>query len=192
MNLLFYLFFGLIGLLLLLFVWALRRSKADKPNSSVGAISEDFGRSHIAYLPQIRRALAKTDYEFVSKRAPQQVQRRMRRDRRRIGLAYLSALRGELNGLLRVARVIATLSPEVIAVQELERLRLTANFLWRYWLIRISLWVGYAPLPQMTDLSSLLSEFSVRLEVAMKELGERAALVAEMVSSPDRRRIRPA
>jgi len=108
-----------------------------------------------------------------------------------VALAYLSALRGDFQSLLRMARVIAVLSPEVAAVQEFERLRLTVNFLWRYRIIRMSVWAGYAPLPQMDGLSNLISGFSVRLEAAMKELGERAALVAEMVSSPDRRRIHP-
>lgn len=113
----------------------------------------------------------------------------MRRERRNVALAYLSALRGDFDSLLQTARAIAVLSPEVAVVQEFERLRLTVHFLWRYRIIRMSVWAGYAPLPQMDGLSNLISGLSVRLEVAMKELGERAALVAEMVSSPDRRRI---
>lgn len=96
-----------------------------------------------------------------------------------------------MDQLLHTARVIAALSPEVAAGQEFERVLLTVNFLWRYRMIRMSLWVGFAPLPQLSDLSNLLSGYSVRLEEAMKELGERAALVAEMASSPDRRRIHP-
>ncbi len=115
----------------------------------------------------------------------------MRRERRQVALAYLSALRSELDKLLRTARVIAALSPEVAAGQELERVLLTVNFLWRYRMIRISVWVGLTPLPQLNHLSNLLSAYSVRLEKTMKEMGERAALVAEMVSSPDRRRIHP-
>ncbi len=115
----------------------------------------------------------------------------MRQERRRVALAYLSALRGDFDTLLEMARVIAVLSPEVAAAQEFERLRLTVNFLWRYRVIRMSVWIGYAPLPQMDGLSNLISGLSVRLEAAMKEMGERAALVAEMVSSPDRRRVHP-
>lgn len=116
----------------------------------------------------------------------------MRRERRRVALGYLSALRGEFDRLLRMARIIAALSPDVVAAQELERVRLTINFLWRYQILRLSVWAGYAPLPQMDSLSNLISGFSVRLEAAMRELGERAALVAEMMSPPDPRRIYPA
>ncbi len=191
MNFSLYLFFGLIGLLIFLFVWAIRNSKRHASRSRGRSIPEDFARSHISHWPQIRQALVKTDYEFVSNQAPQEVLRRMRQERRRVALAYLSALRGDFDTLLGMARVIAVLSPEVAAAQEFERLRLTVNFLWRYRIIRMSVWIGYAPLPQMDGLSNLISGLSVRLEAAMKELGERAALVAELVSSPDRRRVHP-
>jgi hypothetical protein len=115
----------------------------------------------------------------------------MKRERRNVALAYLFALRGDFDSLLCTARVIAVLSPEVAAMQEFERFRLTVNFLWRYRIIRLGVWAGYVPLPQMDGLNNLISGLSVRLEAATKELGERAALVAEMVSSPDRRRVHP-
>src|SRR5262249_36505129 len=93
--------------------------------------------------------------------------------------------------LLRTARVIAVLSPQIGVAQELERLRLTVNFQWRYRIVWLSLWAGDTPLPQLDDLTNLLSGFSVRLGTAIKELGERAAVVGEMVSAADRRRINP-
>jgi len=138
-------------------------------------------------LPQIRQALAKTDYDFLSRRASRDAQRRVRRDRRGIALAYLAALRGDFQGLLRMARVIAVLSPDVAAAHEFERLRLTAKFAWQYQMIRWKLTVGFAPLPQLDGLSELVSGLSVRMEAALKELGERAALAAELASSMDRR-----
>jgi len=65
------------------------------------------------------------------------------------------------------------------------------NFHWRYRVVWASLWAGYLPIPQLDDLSNLLSGFSAQLEAAIKELGERAAAVGEMVSTADRRRINP-
>lgn len=115
----------------------------------------------------------------------------MRRERKQIALGYLAALHEELVRLLRTARMIASLSSKVVPGQELERLLLAMNFLWRYRLIQLSVWAGFAPLPQLSALSNLLSAYSVRVEEAMREMGERAALVAEMASSPDRRRIHP-
>jgi hypothetical protein len=53
----------------------------------------------------------------------------------------------------------------------------------------VTLLAGWAPMAQIGTLSDLLSGLSVRLEAAMKELGERAALAAELASFPDRRRI---
>jgi len=41
-----------------------------------------------------------------------------------------------------MAKVIATLSPEVAAVHEFERLRLTAKFAWQYEMIRWQLSAG--------------------------------------------------
>jgi hypothetical protein len=86
-----------------------------------------------------------------------------------------------------MARVIAVLSPQVVAVQEFERLLLTAQFSWRYELIRWKLLMGLAPRTQLDGLSDLVSGLSVRMEAALKELGERAAVAAELASSIDRR-----
>lgn len=191
MSFAFYSFFLIIALLFVALVWSLRGAQKRTASSPLPALPQDLQGSHIAHLPQILRALASTDYEFASERIPQEALRRMRRDRQRVALAYLYALREEFDELLRTARGIAALSPQVAADQELERAVLTLNFLWRYRIIRIGLQMGFAPLPQIRNLSNLLSGLSVRLEAAMKELGERAAQMAEMVSSHDRRRIHP-
>src|SRR5260370_40005418 len=96
-------------------------------------------------------------------------------------MRYLAALRGDFQSLLRMARVIAALSPEVVAVQEFERLRLTGMFAWRYQLIRWRLWTGLAPMTQLDGLSNLVSGLSVRLEMAVKEIGGRAPGATSLV-----------
>jgi hypothetical protein len=183
------LLFALVGALLLLLAWALRGpARQTKPGASPDDL-EETGGEPLNFLPQIRQALASADYEFLAARGLPGVQRRVRRERQDVALAYLSALRKEFRSLLRMARIIAVLSPEIEAVQEFQRLRLTVTFLWRYELIRMKLLAGFAPLPQLESLSNLISGLSVRLEAAMKELGERAAFAAELASSADRRRI---
>jgi len=138
--------------------------------------------------PQIRQALAKTDYDFLSKRASRGAQRRVRRDRRGIALNYLAALRGDFQGLLRMARVIAVLSPDVAAAHEFERLRLTAKFAWQYQMIRWKLTVGFAPLPQLDGLSELVSGLSVSNGSGRsKSSGSAPRFAAELASSMDRR-----
>ena len=187
MSLFFYLFSGLIGLLLILFLWSVRSTRRRVPPSTRTGVPDECGGRNMAYLPQIRQALGKTDYEFLSKRASREMVRRVRRERRGVALGYLAALRGDFQSLLRMARVIAALSPEVAAVHEFERLRLTAKFAWQYEMIRWKLLAGFAPVPQLDGLSDLVSGLSVRMETAMKELGERAAAAAELASSMNRR-----
>src|SRR5947208_13570149 len=115
--------------------------------SPSSAIPQDLQGSHVTHLPQIRRALAPADLEFASKRIPREALRRMKRERRNVALAYLSALQAELQRLLRTARIVAALSPAVAGGQELERVVLTWNFLWPYRVIRLSVWAGFTPLP---------------------------------------------
>jgi len=187
LNLALLLFSGIVAALLLLLVWALRAPGKPARIAADVCSFEDTGQRHVTYLPQIRQALAKADYEFLTKRAPGEVQQRVRRERRGVALAYLAAVRGDFQSLLRMARVIAVMSPEVAAVQEFERLRLTAKFAWQFEMIRWKLLVGFAPIPQLAGLSDLVGGLSVRMEAAINELGERAAAAAELASSLNRR-----
>jgi hypothetical protein len=181
------LFFGFVAILLLALSWALWKPGERKNLEGDPHWLEDRGQRHTSYFPQIRQALAAADYDFLAKRASRGMQRRVRRERMDISLAYLSALRGDFESLLKIARVIAVLSPEVAVAHEFERLRLTAEFAWRCQMIRWKLLAGMTPLTQLAGLSDLVSGLSVRLEQAMKDLGERAAIAAEMASSMNRR-----
>jgi hypothetical protein len=187
MSLTLYFFFGFVAILLLALGWALRAPRKRRKLEADPRSLEEQGQRHVNYLPQIRQAFATTDYEFLSERASREVQRRVRRERRSVALAFLAALRGDFQSLLRMARVIAALSPEVVAVQEFERLFLTVMFAWRYQMTRWKLWTGLAPMTQLDGLSNLVSGLSVRLELAVRELGERAAAAAELASSMNRR-----
>lgn len=192
MNLLFPMFIGVATLLLLLLAWLMRKPKKHRAVAPPASYLEESERSHLAYLPQVRQALARGDYDYLSVKAPPGLARRVRRERRKIVLTYLSVLRDDFQRLLDVARIIAKLSPEVAAVQEFERLHLTVKFAWRCDLIRLRLFSGLAPAPQLGNLSDMVSSLNVRIEAAMKELGERAALAAELASSLDRRGVNPA
>lgn len=182
MSLFFYLFFGFVGLFLLLFVWSMRARQGGKP-STEPRILDEYGRANVAHLPQIRQALAAADFEYLSQKAPRALARRVHQERQRVALAFLSAVRQDFQGLLRLAKIVAVLSPEVAAVQEFERVLLTLKFYWRYEWIRMQLRAGLAPLPRLDALSDFVSSISVRMETAMKDLGERAALAAELASS---------
>jgi hypothetical protein len=182
-----YSFFGLIGLLLVLFFWSLRKPGRMGSFSGSRNADEESGRRHMSYLPQIQQAISDADLDFLSRNTSREMLRRVRRERRDVALAYLGALREDFQSLMRMARAIAILSPELDTVREFERISLAARFAWQYQMIRWRLWAGIAPLTQLRGLSDLVSGLSVRIEEALNELGERAAVAAELASSMNRR-----
>ena len=189
MNLSLFLLAGFAVLLLILLVGVLREpGRHGKPENGLG-FPEESGRSHATYLKQVRQAMAEADLEFLAARGSRELRLRTRKERRRIVLAYLCCLRTDFLQLWRLARVISTMSPKVGVGQELARLRLVLIFSFRYELIRVKIRFGFAPLPELGSLSEVVSRLAVRLETAMRELGERAALAAQLASSLDGRRL---
>ena len=174
-------------LLVLLLGWSLYGShgRVEKPLDYL--ILENLNRSHVHFLPQIQQALSPQDYSFLASRGSRKLVRRVRQERRRIALAYLAAIQADFRKLLKLARLIALLSPKVIAVREFEQLQLTFQFALRCQWIRARLILGPTPLSQLNALSNTVSGLSIRLETAIKELGERAALASELASTPQGR-----
>jgi hypothetical protein len=176
---------GLALLILLLLGWVLRDPRKRTSPDKVLDSAEELGQRHVNYFPQVRQALSAEDLVFLSSRGTSQLVRRMRKERRKIALDYLSCIRGDFLRLWRLARVIASMSPQVGTVEEFARLRLGLTFSLHYELIRIKFVLGFAPLPELGSLSDAVSRLSIRLESAMNNLGERAALAARLASSLD-------
>lgn len=187
----FYFFIGFVAVLLVLLVWSLRSPKKQADSRTDAADFQDPGRRHATYFSPIHRALAPADFEFLASRGSAKLARRVGKERRRMALLYLSSVQEDFRKLLRLARVIAVLSPEVGAAQEFERLWLGVQFGCRCQVIRFRLLCGLATLPQLSELSQMVSGFAVRMETAIAELGERAALATELASSLERRAVRP-
>jgi hypothetical protein len=186
----FILIFGATAIVLALLFWVLRNPKSDAPVgvSTLGSIEEP-ARPHATYFGVIRQAMSEEDFDFLATRGPLRLVRRRHKERARIAMLYLAELRADFDRLLRLARVIAVLSPQVAASHEFERLRLTLRFSWRYQMVRTGLYVGLLFLPQLSGLSAMVSELAFRMEVAMKELGDRATVAAELASTLNRRRL---
>jgi hypothetical protein len=174
-------------LLLLLLAWVLRDPWKQVNSGAALGSAEESGRRHVTYFPQVRQALATQDVAFLASRGSCALARQVRKERQKVALAYLACLRGDFLRLWRLARVIASMSQQVGAAQELERLQLGLAFSWRYEMIRIKFLLGFAPLPELGSLSEVISRLSIRLETAMNDLGERAALAAKLASSLDGR-----
>jgi hypothetical protein len=187
----FYFFFGFVAVLLALLFWSLLSPKKNAHSSLDAAAFQGSDRRHVTYLSQIHRALAPVDSEFVASHGSVKLARRVHKERRRVALLYLSSVQEDFQKLLKLAGVIAVLSPEVGAVQEFERLWLSVQFSLRCLMIRIRLHCGFAALHELSGLSRMVSGFAVRMETAIAELGERAALATELTSSLDSRGVRP-
>ncbi len=183
---LFALIFFAILLLALLGVALRDPSRLAKPASRLASVGE-LDHRHVAYFPQIRQAMDPHDFLFLALRGSKRLGRRVRRERREIVLAYLQCLRNDFLNVWRLARVTASLSPRVGAAQEFARLRLGLTFSLRYEMVRLKLRLGFSPLPELGALSQVVSRLAMRLETAMKEIGERTALAAKLGSSLDGR-----
>jgi hypothetical protein len=181
------LIFSAVGLLLALLLWALASPRDD---SRVGAAHpesvEESARQHATYFGLIRQAMSQEDFEFLAARGPVRLVHRTHKERQRIALLYLENLRADFQRLLRLARVIAVLSPEIAASREFERLRLSIRFSWRYRIVLLGLYAGHLIMPQLSGLSQIVSELAFRMESAMQELGERATVAAELASTLNR------
>jgi hypothetical protein len=149
--------------------------------------TKDPDRRHLTYFRQVRQAIAQEDYVFLASRGSRMLTRRIRYERRAIALTYLRCLRNDFLDLWRLARVIASLSPQVGIGQEFARLRLGLLFYVRYEMVRIKFLCGFSPLPELGALNEAVSRLAVRLETAMNNLGERAALATKLASTLDGR-----
>jgi hypothetical protein len=177
---------AIVALLLFLFLWSLRPARKSPGTLADAASLEESGCRHALHCPQIRQALSPADFEYLAALGGKALAKQTRRERRRVVFAYLTALREDFNRLLTLGRTIAKLSPQVVALKEAERLRLSIEFLWRCRLIELRLLLGMAALPQVADVSDLVSSVTIRVEAALREMGERAAAAVQMASSVDR------
>jgi hypothetical protein len=182
MALSFWIFGAAAVALLAVLVWVLYEPRQGKEDRDFER-AETLGRKHVTYFPQVRQALTEQDLQFLDLRGRPSLSRRLRKERRRIVLAYLAHLRSDFANLWRLARVIAAMSPVVGANQELARFRLGVAFYARYEFIRLQFICGFAPLAHLNALSQVVGNLAIQLETAMSNLGERAALATELAST---------
>jgi len=179
--------FGFAFLLLILLAWALRPPKRVSRLDTAEGLTEFSERTHVTFFPQIKQSLAVQDSAYLASLGRNALANRVRKERRKIALAYLACLRNDFQMLWRLGRVISSMSPQVGTAQEFRRLQLGLAFSLRYEMIRIKLLFGFAPLTDLGALSEVVSRLSIRMETAMQDLGERAALAAKLSSSLDGR-----
>ena len=174
---------AVIAALVALLFWSLRQPRDGRKKLWP---LEDPARSNVQYFPQIQQALTSADRQFLRARGGEALARVVERERRKVARDFLRGLHEEFNQLLRLARIIASLSPKVVTLQEFERVRLTALFRWRLQVIYVRLALGARSTLEVQAVSDMISRLTVRIESAMRELGERASLAMELASTLDR------
>ena len=170
----------LMGLLLWTF-----RSSGRSHRKSAGLAVLDSAPQHLCNMGPIRRSQDAADLRHVADQGGDDLARRLKRERRGVALLYLNALRSDFEQLLRIARVVALLSPELSSSYEYERLRLSLLFRIRFQMVRIRLQFGDASMSQLVSLGEMVTSLAIRMESAMEELGERAALAANFALQSD-------
>jgi len=161
-----------------LLLWTVRT--AHKRRRSTGLAVLDSAPQHLSNMVAIRRSQDPADLRYAADRGGRDLEKRLRRERRGVVLLYLNSLRSDFEQLLRIARVVALLSPEISSSYEYERLRLSILFRLRFQLIKLRFLFGDAAMPQLTSLGEMVTSLAIRMETAMETLGERAALAADL------------
>lgn len=181
MNLTLLLFIPFAILLVGLLAWTGRPSQR-KSISAQDVLAALSGERHSCRLPQILQSLQPEDAEFLRERGRDELVKRIRTDRKRIALQYLDRLQEDFEILLEASRLLAVMSPEVIAMQEIERFKLSLRFRFCCRYLRWRLQLGLAPWGAFGFLSGMAGHLAFQLESATKQLGERAALAGEFAS----------
>ena len=167
-------FVVLVGLLLAILAWSLRESPEDSPARMKLVLGTGSPVHNALYYPQVRQAFSEEDLNYLQERGSPQLARRARAERRRVALEYVKAIHQDFRSLLQIARVLATLSPKVVAGQEAERFRLAVEFELRYHFVRLMLLAGISPQWQLLKIVQTVGTLSARLDAAILEMGERA------------------
>lgn len=168
-----------------LLLWAFRSGRRSKGRSDALAVLESAPQ-HLSNMGPIRRSQDDADLQYVAERGGSGLAIRLRHERREVALLYLESLRSDFDQLLRIARVVALLSPEISSSHEYERLRLSLLFQIRFEVVRLRLLFGGAAMPQLASLGEMVTSLAIRMETAMQTLGEQAALAANLALTSDR------
>jgi hypothetical protein len=168
-------FVALVGLLLAVLAWSMRESPEDSPARMKLVLGTSSPLHNALYYPQVRRTFSKEDWKYLQERGSPKLARRARVERRRVALDYVKAIHQDFRSLLQIARVLAALSPKVVAGQEAERFRLAVEFELRYHVVRLLLLAGISPQWQLLKIVQTVGTLSARLDAAILEMGERAS-----------------
>jgi hypothetical protein len=175
------LFIAFAVVLLVLLVWTVRPAK-QVPLSVDHVLDTLCQKRHYARLPQILQCLRQDDTDFLYARGHHELGDRLRRERKRIALRYLTQLEDEYQLLLETSRILAKIAPEISMTDEFQLFRLKVRFVVCCRYLRWRLRLGLQPWDLFGILSDMEGDITLRLEAATAHMGERAALASEFPS----------
>ncbi|HEV2102504.1 MAG TPA: hypothetical protein VGR58_06970 [Candidatus Acidoferrum sp.] len=170
----------LVGLL----AWALR-PPAQQIRPALDVFEALRQSRHASRMSQIFQALQPQDTEFLGRAGQASLMQTIRRERRTIALNYLRQLQEEFAMLLEISRVLAVMSPEVIAMEEMERWKLSLAFAANCAFLRWKLRLGIQPFSGFTLLSNMATSFARRLEAATTRIAEATVQSAQSSGHPN-------
>jgi len=165
-------------------LWSFRGTHKGR-RGRAGLAVLDSAPKHLCNMGPIRRSQDPADFDYAVERGGKELGKRLRRERRSVALLYLESLRSDFDQLLRIARVVALLSPEVSSSHEHERLRLSILFRVRFQLVKVHFLFGDVAMLQLASLGQMVTSLAIRMETAMATLGEPAALAADLALQSD-------
>ncbi len=129
---------------------------------------------HCMRLPFILQVMQPEDTEYLRENGNATLMHTLRAKRRRIALHYLDQLQEEFEMLLEISRSIAVMAPRVIAVEELERWKLSLLFALNCAILRLRLRLGLRPVVGFTAISNMATRMVRHLEAATTCIAEEA------------------
>ena len=172
--------------LIVLLGWALRppKRRVRQGETVFDLLSEP---RHCARMPQILQALRPEDTEFLERSGTSGLVHSLRQQRRRIALHYLDELQEEFELLLEISRALAAMAPEVTAIEEMERWKLSAFFALNCGMLRFRLRLGLRSLEGFASLSTMATQMVRHLEAVTSKIAEAAVQgSAEFSANPDK------
>ena len=169
--------------LIILLAWALRPPKQPLRHgeSVFDLLSEP---RHCTRLPHILQALRPEDTNFLQESGTSALLHSLREQRRRIALLYLDQLQQEFELLLEISRALAVMAPEVAAIEELQRWKLSIVFAFNCAVLRLRLRLGMRSFEGFASLSTMATEMVRHLEAITSKIAEATVHGAELPVDP--------
>jgi hypothetical protein len=135
--------------------------------------------THTSHLSPVLQALRAEDAQFLTTLGRPELAERLVKQRKKVALMYLQALQDEFECLLAAAKTLAVMSPQLLPMEEFERLKLSIRFALLCFYVRLKLRFGLPYQGGFDMLSHMAVRITMALEGATTGAVERAAAASD-------------